>query len=119
MKIPLEHLQLALGILAQDDKFGRHITVSDLEECAALSPRQVKRRQKMSRCADPAIAAIYSQVPVIEDLLGEKCEVDHIFPISKGDKHAADNLQIVPRRINQLKSDKVNMSYLELNQATK
>lgn len=35
--------------------------------------------------------------------LGKKMHVDHIMPLSKGGKHVANNLQILPNGINMRK----------------
>jgi len=113
MNIPQKDLRIAFDILRLDERLGRMATASDLEG-KALSPSQIKRRKAMvGKHSDPAIAAIYSQIPVIEDLLGEPCQVDHITPISAGGKHEASNLQIVPTRINIAKSDKLDFTYTE------
>ena len=51
---------------------------------------------------------IYNQVPLMEDLLGEPCEVDHVIPLAKGGKHEPNNLRIIPKRINRDKRDANN-----------
>lgn len=44
-------------------------------------------------------------------------EVDHIIPISKGGLHHQDNLQYLPRKVNQQKGNKLNWSaVLDSNQ---
>jgi len=106
----MEDLELAFSILERDEKLGRRITAEDL---GPLSPSQISRRAKAIKAAhgNVAIAAIYAQVPVLEDLLGIKFHVDHKVPLSKGGEHTAGNLQIVPADVNLLKNDKIDFKY--------
>ena len=97
----MDDLKWVFDVLESDRKLGRLTTAEDLEP---LTPSQ--RRRRKTRHTDPAIAAIYAQVPVLEDLLGITLHVDHIKPLAKGGQHTADNLQIVPADLNLRKNDK-------------
>ncbi len=59
-----------------------------------------------------AIDALYDLVPVIELLLGEKCHVDHIVPISRGGKHEISNLRIIPARLNWSKNNRLDSEWV-------
>jgi len=97
-------------ILEMDEKLGRLTTADDL---GPLSPQHTSRRaaEFLKHANDPAIAAIYAQVPVLEDLLGTKLHVDHMVPIATGGEHKASNLQIIPADVNLTKSDKTTFKY--------
>lgn len=97
-------------ILEMDERLGRLTTADDL---GPLNTTQRSRRaaEFLKHGDDPGVAAIYAQVPVLEDLLGTKLHVDHMKPIAAGGKHEARNLQIVPAKVNLAKSDKVAFKY--------
>lgn len=107
IKYPMKEI---FDILEMDERLGRLTTADDL---GPLSSRQTSRRaaELLKHGDDPAIAAIYAQVPVLEDLLGTKLHVDHMMPIAAGGKHEARNLQIVPADVNLTKSDKTAFKY--------
>lgn len=52
-----------------------------------------------------------------ERLSGIKWHIDHIFPVSKGGKSGYDNIQVVPARWNQSKSDKHTDTYFNIREA--
>ncbi len=76
-----------------------------------------KARLRSGQGDDPAIRAIYAEAMRIEALiqncplfdlpeLGKKIHVDHIKPLSKGGKHVASNLQLLPIGLNMRKGVK-------------
>ena len=83
------------------------------EDFTPFSPRQLTARRKAIKEAgdDPAVQAIYAQVPALQDMLGVDLQVDHIWPIAKGGEHVARNLQIVPKDVNLRKNDKWPYKY--------
>lgn len=42
-----------------------------------------------------------------EAMTGYRWEVDHMVPLARGGKHAWWNLQVIPRRLNNLKRDRL------------
>lgn len=103
-------LRWVSDILTLDQQLGRHATADDI---GPFSESQNSRRALIMQenIHDPAVAAIYAQVPVLEDLLCIALHVDHIVPVSRGGKHEATNLQIVPKHVNLQKSDSVHLKY--------
>jgi len=97
-------------ILEMDECLGRLTTAEDLGPLS-LSQRSRRAEEIMKHRDDLAVAAIYAQVPVLEDLLGVKLHVDHMQAISNGGKHEADNLQIVPADVNLAKSARTIFKY--------
>lgn len=79
----------------------------DKRKAIASSRRARKLNQMPPDATLEAIAAIYADVPGIEDLLGEKCHVDHYVPLAAGGLHHEDNLRIVTERHNLTKGSKV------------
>lgn len=80
----------------------------------AKAQRLRKARMRSGQPDDPAIRAIYAEATRIEALiqpcpvfdlpeLGKKIHVDHVIPLSKGGKHAASNLQLLPIGLNMRK----------------
>lgn len=70
-----------------------------------------KARMRSRSGDDDAIRAIYAEAMVVERIiancpvfdipeLGKKMHVDHIFPLSRGGRHDASNLQILPSGLN-------------------
>ncbi len=107
----------AFKIVENDDMLGRLTTASDIGGGQdPFTPRQRTAREAAVKAAgaDPAIAAIYAQVPLLEDLMDIKLHVDHIHPIAKGGKHEASNLQIIPATVNHRKHARVDVRYEEL-----
>ena len=83
----------------------------------ALAQRLRKARMRAKAGDGPAIRAIYAEAMAVERIiagcpvfdlpeLGRKMHVDHIRPLSKGGKHEASNLQILPIGINMRKGVK-------------
>ena len=107
-----EPFEWAFSILDMDEKLGRPTKAEDI---TPLTKRQLRARTTAKSINDPAIAAIYAQVPALQDLLGVDLHVDHMVPLSKGGKHCADNLQIVPKKVNLRKSDEVGKKYGDYN----
>lgn len=83
-----------------------------------------RRRYALTRILVPvqgdaeAIKAIYKQAvldqalisvcPVFDDpILGRELHVDHVMPLSKGGRHAAGNLQILPIGLNMRKGARI------------
>lgn len=51
------------------------------------------------------------QLKALEEATGLAYAIDHIWPISKGGIHHHDNLQVLPQRLNSIKSDNVTWSH--------
>jgi hypothetical protein len=99
-------------ILEMDAALGRLTTAEDLDPMS-LSARSRRSAELLKHADDPAVAAVYAQVPALEELLGVKLHVDHVKPIAAGGSHTASNLQIVPADVNLKKSDKRLFKYVE------
>lgn len=83
----------------------------------AKSQRLRKARLRSGQSDDPEIKAIYAEAIRVEALiqncpvfdlpeLGKKIHVDHIMPLSKGGRHVASNLQLLPIGLNMRKGSK-------------
>lgn len=105
----------------QQRTYARAYRVSEHgRQAKALLQRTRKARQRagiVGHEEDQAIRAIYLEAtriealaevcPVFDDpLLTKKMHVDHIMPLSKGGKHVATNLQILPAGLNMRKGNK-------------
>lgn len=103
------HIKWAFAILNLDEKKGSPITADDL---SPFDEARLDQRDKILKKSirDPAVAAIYAQVPMLERLVGIPLEVDHIVPLHPvhgmpAGKHVASNLQIVPVPVNRRKTN--------------
>jgi hypothetical protein len=97
-------------ILEMDARLGRLTTAEDLDPFSP-SVRSRRSAELLKHADDPAVAAIYAQVPALSYLLGIDLHVDHVKPIAAGGSHTARNLQIVPAATNLEKSDKTLFKY--------
>lgn len=74
---------------------------------ARVLAHNASRRAKISGIMSSDIVAIYCLRDFYQSMsLGEKFHVDHIVPISRGGKHCASNLQVIPAIDNLRKGNK-------------
>lgn len=89
----------------------------EVKAVKAYHQRLRKARMRASSGDDRAIRVIYAEAMRVERIvaccpvfdipeLGKKMHVDHIMPLSKGGRHEASNLQILPIGINMRKGSK-------------
>jgi hypothetical protein len=97
-------------ILEMDASLGRLTTVEDLDPYSSRA-RTMRAEELLTHAGDPAIAAVYAQVPALEEALGIKLHVDHVLPLARGGSHTASNLQIIPAHVNLKKNDKRLFKY--------
>lgn len=70
--------------------------------------RRVRKKfQTQGSPLNPLIAVFYSSASRLSKIFGILFQVDHIVPLSKGGLHCAGNLQYIPKKWNQIKTDKV------------
>lgn len=50
----------------------------------------------------------------VENCLGIRHELDHVWPLSKGGLHHIANLRIIPKSINRMKNNNMNFTYPNL-----
>jgi len=78
----------------------------------AASKRRAKKKNQTPLNVDiKKIQFIYSFCEMLNQVLEEKYEVDHIKPISKGGLHHQDNLQILKASLNRKKWAKITNEY--------
>lgn len=97
-------------ILEMDEHLGRLTTAEDLDPFSQKT-RSRRAAEMLKHANDPAIAAVYAQVPALEEALGIDLHVDHIKALARGGEHTARNLQIIPADKNLVKNDKVLFKY--------
>ena len=95
---------------ALDDALDR-IYASQKEKYGSQKRRKARIKFVAVEEEQACVRWIYNQVPLMEELLGEPCEVDHIIPLAKGGEHGPNNLQIIPKRINRNKRDAKDFDY--------
>jgi hypothetical protein len=59
------------------------------------------------------IKVFYQQARMLKKRLGIEFHVDHIVPVAKGGLHVPTNLQVLPAKINFLKSDRMIFKWSE------
>ena len=86
-----------------DVEYQRKWERENRDKCRASSAkrRSRKRDQTPTSANFDLILQYYTAAVAMEDF-----QVDHIKPLSKGGMHHQDNLQLLPRHLNQLKSNK-------------
>jgi heme-degrading monooxygenase HmoA len=84
------------------------------------SVQNSRRRAKMLAVDKPLtkdqekiIRVFYQQAKRLKKRLGIEFHVDHIVPVAKGGLHVPTNLQVLPARINFLKSDRMIFKWSE------
>lgn len=78
---------------------------------ARILADNAQRRTLLRSGNHPEIKMMYALRDFYEAMsIGEKFHVDHIVPLSRGGKHEANNLQVIPAIDNLRKSDAVNES---------
>jgi 5-methylcytosine-specific restriction endonuclease McrA len=58
-----------------------------------------------------AVQAKYALARRLSELFREPWHVDHIVPLARGGAHHQDNLQVIPAKVNILKSDQTELWY--------
>jgi len=77
-----------------------------------------QKREALKKAAMPddfwpeAVLGLYRSAERITRCTGIKHEVDHIWPLSKGGSHCHRNLQVIPSKLNQRKSARMDYRLL-------
>ena len=75
-----------------------------------------KIRRLITSKTDPAIEAVYQEARRRTEETGVVHHVDHIFPVSKGGAHCANNLRVIPASENVRKAASVEREFIFLVQ---
>lgn len=82
-----------------------------------LAMRRARKAQQtppLSKDQKNIIKCFYDQAARLEKKLGLKFHVDHIKPLARGGLHEPKNLQVLPKRINQIKNAHQEFRWAEL-----